>query len=66
MISNGITYNQPEPPTRSPEEEQTTAAKLETLRRQFESLFGNHSNLREFFYDKLLPLIHEAEERKIG
>lgn len=64
MSPNGIRYDQPEPPTRLPAEEQTTEAKLEALRRQFDSLFGDSTNLRDFFYEKLLPLIREAEERR--
>lgn len=49
---------------RLPEVEQTAVAKLDALRRQFDSLFGDSSNLRDFFYEKLLPLILEAEERR--
>lgn len=66
MSPNGIIYNQKEQPPRLPEEAQTPAIKLEALRRQFDSLFGDSTNLRDFFYEKLLPLIREAEERKIG
>lgn len=64
MSPNGIIYNQKEQPLRLPEEAQTPAAKLEALRHQFDSLFADSTNLRDFFYEKLLPLIREAEERR--
>lgn len=67
MSPNGITYEQPaERPTTPPPNLEALAAKVESLSHQIDSLFGNNSDLRQLFYEKLLPLIHEAEERKIG
>ena len=66
MSPNGITYDQPpERPTRPPDLE-TLATEVRKLRQQIDSLLGSDSNLRQLFYNKILPLIHEAEERKIG
>ena len=66
MSPNGINYVQPpERPTR-PSDLEALAAKVERLSHQIDSLFGSDSDLRELFFEKLLPLIHEAEERKIG
>ncbi len=64
--NNVILYeHEPESPT-TPPDLSTLAAKVESLSRQIDSLFGNDSDLRQLFFEKILPLIHEAEERKIG
>jgi len=66
MSPNGITHeHEPESPA-TPPDLRAIATKVESLSHQIDSLFGADSNLRELFYNKILPLIHEAEERKIG
>ena len=66
MNRNAITYEH-EPESRTPPPDlRVLAAEVRRLRHQIDSLFGSDSNLRELFYSKILPLIHEAEERKIG
>lgn len=37
---------------------------IRALRKQIESLFGESEDIREVFYERLLPLILEHEERK--
>jgi len=66
MDPNVISYeHEPERPT-APPDLRTLAAEVRKLRQQIDSLFSSDNNLRELFYSKILPLIREAEERKIG
>ncbi|GAH67035.1 unnamed protein product, partial [marine sediment metagenome] len=65
MPDEAITYEHEPESLTAPPDLRALAAKVESLSHQIDSLFGNDSDLRQLFFEKILPLIHEAEERKI-